>query len=125
MANTVDLSTEIGKVRNIIDDLNADESTAILSDSRISAFLSEYSNYADWKKINLAAAKALRTIASNQSLVLKKIVLLKGNLETDGPAVAKDLRQHARELRAEALGSSSPGTDSRRQSRVVQNHAAW
>lgn len=127
MLNTVDLTSEIGKVRNIIDDLNEDPSLAILSDERIQAFLDEYATQPTAPgKIKLAAASALRTIASHQSLLLKKVVLLKSNLETDGPAVARDLRQHARELRSEVLGGdNSPGAVRRRRSRVVPVQADW
>jgi hypothetical protein len=47
-----------------------------------------------------AAAAALDTIASNEALVQKKIRSL--DLQTDGPAVAKELRAHAAELRRQA-----------------------
>ena len=46
----------------------------------------------------LAAALALDTIASSETLVLKRITVL--DLTTDGPAVAKSLREHADRLRA-------------------------
>lgn len=45
----------------------------------------------------LAAAAALDIIASSEALILKKIELL--DLKTDGPAVAKALREHAKALR--------------------------
>ncbi len=47
--------------------------------------------------IRLAAADCLDAIASNQALVLKMIHNM--DLETDGPAVAKSLRDHADTLR--------------------------
>ncbi len=43
-----------------------------------------------------AAALALRTLAANEALVSKRIKYL--GLETDGPAVAKELRALAAEL---------------------------
>lgn len=45
----------------------------------------------------LAAAAALDVIASSEALIQKKIELL--DLKTDGPAVAKSLREHAKSLR--------------------------
>ncbi len=44
-----------------------------------------------------AAAQALDMIASSQALVLKKMKTL--DLDTDGPALAKSLREHAKSLR--------------------------
>lgn len=58
----------------------------------------------------LAAAQALDIVASSEALVSKKIKLL--DLQTDGPAVAKALREHATELRrqvAEGAGDSEGG----------------
>ena len=52
--------------------------------------------------LKLSAAQALDAIASQQALILKKIKLL--DLETDGPAVAKSLRDHAKVLREQVLG---------------------
>lgn len=48
----------------------------------------------------LAAAMALDTIATNEALVSKRIKLLE--ITTDGPAVAKSLREHAAVLRSQA-----------------------
>lgn len=50
----------------------------------------------------LAAADCLDAIATSQALIQKKIKLL--DLETDGPALAKALREHAKSLRAIAGG---------------------
>jgi hypothetical protein len=47
----------------------------------------------------LAAAQALDIMASSEAIVQKKLKLLGGDLETDGPAVAKALREHAQRLR--------------------------
>jgi len=50
--------------------------------------------------IKKAAAQALDTIASSEAMVQKRITLL--DLQTDGPATANALRQHAKDLRREA-----------------------
>lgn len=47
----------------------------------------------------LAAAQALDIMASSEAIVQKKLKLLGGDLETDGPAVARALREHAQRLR--------------------------
>jgi hypothetical protein len=67
---------------------------AILSDANITALMGIYPS------VKRAAAAALETIASNEALVQKKIKSL--DLQTDGPAVAKSLREHASQLRKEA-----------------------
>ena|SRR5690554_2335972 len=91
MAFTYDTSTDRGKVRLIITD--TDEDNAIFQDAEIDAFLEMQGG------VLLAAAQALDTIASSEALVLKKVRLL--DVQTDGPAVAKALREHAQELREE------------------------
>lgn len=48
--------------------------------------------------VKLAAAQALDVIASSEALVSKKIRTQEG-MQTDGPAVAKELRERAAELR--------------------------
>jgi hypothetical protein len=50
--------------------------------------------------VKLAAAQALDVMASNEALVQKKVRLL--DVQTDGPAVAKALRDHANALRDQA-----------------------
>jgi hypothetical protein len=58
----------------------------------------------------IAAALALEHIASRTNLVLKRIKSLE--LETDGPATAKDLRAHAANLRImHADGLDSPSSE--------------
>ena len=52
----------------------------------------------------LAAAQALDVIASSEALISKKIKLL--DLETDGPAVSRELRKHAAELRRQVAEGS-------------------
>lgn len=97
MAFTYDVSTDRGKVRLLCTDTL--ESNAIFQDAEIDAFLTMNTS------VRLAAAAALEVIASNEVLVLKKIINL--DLETDGPAVARELREQAKQLRAQesAIGA--------------------
>jgi len=103
LAYTYDLSTSIGKVRLNCQDTS--EANAIFDDAEIQAFLDQ--NAAN---IFLAAADALDIIASNQSYILKAIS--NNGLTTNGPAVAADLRAHAKVLRAKVasnIGTTSTG----------------
>lgn len=72
----------------------------LLSDDDLDTFLTLQTD-----DVRLAAAMALDTIASNEALVQKKISIL--DLKTDGPAVAKSLREHAAQLREEADGDDA------------------
>jgi len=91
MAFTFDASTERGKVRLLIGDIRSDIPGApIFQDEEIDAFLD-----LEGGTVKLAAALAAETIAFNEALVLKKLTLLGGHVETDGPAVAKELRASA------------------------------
>jgi hypothetical protein len=91
-ATSYDVTTDAGKVRLLCQD--TDPTNAYFSDREIDAFLSlEAGN------VRLAAADALDAIASSETLILKKISQLSGSLVTDGPAVAKALREHAKALR--------------------------
>lgn len=67
----------------------------LLSDTSLTTFLTLWPS-----DIRLAAAAALDTIASSEALVQKKIEHL--DLKTDGPAVARALREHAKTLRQQA-----------------------
>jgi len=102
MAFTYDLTTDRGKVRLIIDD--TDESYEFYSDEKIDAFLTLAGDL-DGDTIRHASAQALDTWATNQALVLKKVELL--DVKTDGPAVAKAMREHAALLREQAYMSST------------------
>jgi hypothetical protein len=90
---TIDLTTDVGKVRLIIGD--RDESNLFFSDAEISAYL-EMSG----SSVKRAAADALDTMASDQAFVLKQVSLL--DISTNGPAVARALREHADRLRTDA-----------------------
>jgi hypothetical protein len=88
-----DLTTDVGKVRLIVNDKDFEH--LMFSDDEIEAFVTMNSCILN------AAAMALDTIASNEVLVQKRIKLL--DLSTDGPSEAKALREHAAELRKQAL----------------------
>lgn len=94
MAFTYDVSTDRGKVRLLITDVQ--EANPLFQDAEIDAFLALNTS------VRLAAAAALEVIAASEVLVLKKIVNL--DLETDGPAVARELRELAKQLRAQDSG---------------------
>lgn len=100
MAFTYEVSTDAGKVRMIITDTDA--SSPLFQDDEIEAYLALKGG-----SILLAAASALDTIASSEALILKKIRLL--DVTTDGPAVAKALRDHANKLREESLTDDGVG----------------
>lgn len=93
----VDLTTDIGKVRLLINDTAA---TGVFSDAEVQAFLDlEDGN------VKLAAAQALDTIADDEALTSK--VIRSQDLGTDGASVAKVLRERAQILRSEAHGASA------------------
>lgn len=92
---TTDPTTDIGMVRLLITDL--DDAAALFTDSQIQAFLTMEGS------VRLAAAVALETIATSEALISKKIRTQ--DLATDGPAVAKELRDRAAQLRAQAAAA--------------------
>jgi len=96
---TTDTATDIGMVRLLCTDL--DDAAPLFTDDQIQAFLTLEGS------VRLAAAQALETIASSEALVSKKIRTL--DLQTDGPAVAAELRARAKTLReqAEAAGEGN------------------
>ena len=75
---------------------------SLLSDAQLQEFLDVEAN-----DVKMASAQALDSIASTQALILKKIKVL--DLTTDGPALAKALRDQAESLRKQA--QSSPEFD--------------
>ena len=92
MAIETDRATPVGQVR-----LLATDSTepALFADADILAFLE-----IEGDNIRRAAALTLETIASNETLVSKKITTQ--SLSTDGPAVSDALLKRAAELRKQA-----------------------
>lgn len=103
MGNTYDLETAIGQVRLLISD--TDLNAVVFADAEIDGFL-----VLEDENVRLAAAQALDTIASNEALVSKKIRTQ--NLQTDGPAVAKELRERAASLRAQNDQAVAAGEES-------------
>ncbi|MFV2172337.1 hypothetical protein ACFHW2_11855 [Actinomadura sp. LOL_016] len=96
-APTLDPGTDIGKVRVLIPDLDPDR--LLLGDAEITAYLG-MARGTGTPRIMRAAALALDAIASSEALVSKK--LRDKDLATDGPAVAKELRERAAGLRGQA-----------------------
>lgn len=93
MPFSYDLSTNTGLVRAIVPDSN---STAyVFEDAEIDAFLA-----LEGGSVRRAAALALETIASNETLVLKVVKLL--DIQTDGAKVADALLKRAAQLRKQA-----------------------
>jgi hypothetical protein len=86
-----DLETDVGKVRLLTSDIGGGDGKQFLfSNEEIEVFLSMRDS------VSLAAALALRTIAGNEAQVSKRITFLE--LQTDGPAVSRALREQATEL---------------------------
>ncbi|WP_341394062.1 hypothetical protein [Arthrobacter sp. G119Y2] len=89
----IDFSTPIGRVRLLTADL--DESAPLLTDEHLRGYLELHSG-----NVNRAAADVMDAMATSESLLARKIRTQ--DLQTDGPAVATDLRKRAAELRARA-----------------------
>lgn len=89
MAFTYSPSTDRGKVRLLISDTDDSDATRqLFTDEEIDTFLTLRAS-----SVFRAAATALRTIASNEVQVQKRISIL--DLRTDGPSEARALRQLA------------------------------
>lgn len=94
------VSTDKDRVRLLISDVGGTSGDDfIFSDDEIDAFLEMRTS------VFGAAATALRTIAANEAMVSKRITFLE--LATDGPAVAKALREAAADLDAQADSDES------------------
>lgn len=94
----IDYSTPAGQVRLLIPDI--DEEHLILDGAQIDAFLRM-----EGGNVKLAAAQALDAIASSEALIAKAIST--GDLQTNGPAVAQELRARAAELRRQVAEGDS------------------
>jgi hypothetical protein len=90
---TLDLASDIGKIRLLTTDV--DEAFPLHTDAELGAFLA-----LEGGNVKRAAAASLEAIAASETLVSKKITTQ--DLSTDGPAVAKDLREAAKLLRGQA-----------------------
>jgi hypothetical protein len=105
MANTgvapVDLGSNIGRVRVLLGDtdptniVNNVGEYLFFSDAEIESILAMYED-----NPKLAAARALETIAGSQALLLKSWST--DDLSVRGDQIAKELREVAKQLRAEA-----------------------
>ncbi len=93
MSFTYDVTTDAGRVRLLIPDTDAENH--LLEDAEVTALLA-----LETGDVRRAAAAALELIASSEALVSKKI--RSQDFATDGPAVAKELRERAALLRAQA-----------------------
>ena len=91
---TVDPATDVGMVRLLCTDLN--DASPLFTDAQITAFLT-----AEGGNVKRAAALACETIAVSELLLSKKLTTGDG-LSTDGPAVARELRERAAMLRTQA-----------------------
>ncbi len=87
----MDYTTPVGQVRLLIADV--DTTDQLLSDAQLEGYLS-----LNDASVRRAAADALEAIATSETLVSKRIRTQ--DLSTDGPAVAKSLREQAATLRA-------------------------
>lgn len=92
MPFSYDLSATTGKIRLLIPDNQP--VGYVFEDAEIEAF------YAMEGNVRRAAALALETIASNETMVLKVIKLL--DIQTDGAKVADALFERAGRLRSQA-----------------------
>jgi hypothetical protein len=110
MANTgvspVALDTSVGKVRVLLGDTDATNVSAgygeylFFSDAELAAILGMYSD-----SPQLAAARCLDTIAGSRALMLG--AWSSDDLTVRGDAIARELRELAKQLRAEALTAES------------------
>ena len=108
MANTgvapVDLGSNVGKVRVLLGDTDPTNVSNNLgtylffSDAELEAILGMYSD-----SPQMAAARCLDTIAGSQALLLKS--WSSDDLTVNGDRIAKELRELAKQLRAEAMAA--------------------
>jgi hypothetical protein len=96
---TLDTDEPIGLLRLLITD--TDEAFPLFTDSQLTALLA-----LEGDSVKRAAAAALETIATSETLIGKKITTQ--DLSTDGPAVAKELMARAKELRRQADSEAGP-----------------
>lgn len=97
----IDFTKPEGKVRLLIADL--DEAEPVVSDDIIGGYLALNDG-----NVMLAAADSLDAIATSEVLLGKKIRTQ--DLNTDGPAVAAELRAQAAKLRTRAVEESGSGS---------------
>lgn len=99
-----EITTDVQRVRLLISDVGGDGGTDyIFDDDEVNGFLDMEEH------VYCAAALALRTLASNEALLFKRITILE--LKTDGPAVAKELRELAASYDKRAEDQSTASDD--------------
>jgi hypothetical protein len=91
----IDYSLPLGKVRLLILDTASAPGDRLFSDDQLDALLDM-----NGQGIKRTAAQALLTVAMSEALLSKKIRTQ--DLSTDGPAVAKELREQAAVLAGQA-----------------------
>ena len=119
-----DYATTIGQIRLLIPDTEqlgdpADPSATseyIFNDSQIQAFAALYSN-----SVKRAAAQAKLTLATSEALINK--VISTYDLKTDGAKLGAELREQAKQLRAEAVEDEQE--DANDTFTVVGNTESW
>ena len=100
----VDLGSNIGRVRVLLGDTDPTNISnnvgeyLFFSDQELEAILGMYSD-----SPQLAAARCLDTIAGSQALLLKS--WSSDDLTVNGDRIAKELRELAKQLRAEAMAA--------------------
>lgn len=99
---TLDTALPVGMIRLLITD--TDEAFPLFTDKDLTALLA-----IEGGVIKRAAAAALETIATSETLIGKKITTQ--DLSTDGTAVAKSLMDRARTLRGQADAETGATTD--------------
>ena len=104
MAFTYNLATDRGKVRLLISDTNAADTTLqVFQDDEVDVFLAMNVG------VKRAAAAALLVMAGSVACLDK--VIRSQDLATDGAKVADALRALARDLRAEAVADEDDADD--------------
>lgn len=101
MAFTLDYTTDRGKVRLLIADVDA--ANPLYNDDQVDGFIS----IAQDGHVKRAAAQALMAMAVNEVMVQKRIKIL--DLSTDGPAEAIQLRMMAKVLMDQAEDEETTG----------------
>lgn len=99
MAWTYDPTTSAGRVRLLCFDTR--QANPIFTDAEIAAFLD-----LNGANVRRAAAQALETIAVQQALILK--VITNRGISTDGARLAAELRELAKDLRAQSRRDMVP-----------------
>ena len=98
----VDLNSNVGRVRVLLGDtdpvnvVNNVGEYLFFSDEELTAILDMYANSPQF-----ATARCLETIAGSQALLLKS--WSSDDLTVNGDRIAKELRETAKQLRAEAI----------------------